>query len=49
LCEAEYDGNTYKDVLKILANVTVGTPSLGTAEVRRSTFHEIRAVKPVAA
>src|SRR5258708_4378065 len=44
-----YNGNTYKDVLKILANVIVGTPKLVTAEVLHSTFHEIRTARQAAA
>jgi hypothetical protein len=44
-----YDSKAYKDVITMLANLIDGTPKVGTTEVLHSTFHEIRAAKPVAA
>jgi heme-degrading monooxygenase HmoA len=44
-----YDSTSYKDVLKMLANVIDGTPKVETTELLHSTFHEIRTAKPVAA
>jgi hypothetical protein len=37
-----YDGGTYKDVLKTLESMTVGTPKIVTREVISSTVHKIR-------
>lgn len=44
-----YNSQTYKDVLKTLANVVEGTPKLETTEVLHSTFNEISVTKQVAA
>jgi hypothetical protein len=44
-----YNGKTYNDVLRMLSDVLEGTPKVETTEVLHSTFHEIRAVKAVAA
>jgi hypothetical protein len=44
-----YDSTAYNDVLTMLANVMDGIPKVVTTEVLHSTFHEIRAVKLVAA
>lgn len=44
-----YDSKGYKDVLKMLANVIVGKPTVETTEVLHSTLQEIRVAKPVAA
>ena len=44
-----YNSSTYKDVLKMLANVIEGTPKVETTEVLHSTFHEISVAKPIAA
>jgi hypothetical protein len=44
-----YDSKGYKDVLKMLENVIVGTPTVEPTEVMHSTIQEIRAAKPVAA
>jgi hypothetical protein len=41
---ATYDGGTYKDVLKTLESMTVGTPKVVTSEVISSTVHKIRDV-----
>jgi len=41
---ATYDGGTYKDVLKTLGSMTVGTPKIVTREVISSTVHKIRDV-----
>jgi len=41
---ATYDGGTYKDVLKTLESMTVGTPKVVTSEVISSTAHKIRDV-----
>jgi hypothetical protein len=41
---ATYNEGTYKDVLKTLESVTVGTPKVVTREVISSTFHKIRDV-----
>lgn len=38
-----YNNNIYKDVLKMLASVTDGTPKVETTEVLQSTFREIAA------
>lgn len=38
-----YNNNIYKDVLKMLASVTDGTPKVETTEVLQSTFREITA------
>jgi heme-degrading monooxygenase HmoA len=40
---ATYDSSTYKDVLKLLGSLIVGTPKVGTTEVVHSTFHQIHA------
>lgn len=42
-----YDGNGYKDVLKMLEKVTEGTPKVGSNEVLYSTLHEVPAAAPV--
>ncbi|HLJ25210.1 MAG TPA: hypothetical protein VKY85_00715 [Candidatus Angelobacter sp.] len=42
-----YDGNGYKDVLKMLGNVLEGTPKVSTTEVLQSTFHNVHANTPV--
>jgi hypothetical protein len=39
---ATYDGGTYKDVLKTLESITVGTPKVVTREVISSTVHNVR-------
>jgi hypothetical protein len=39
---ATYDGGAYKDVLKTLESITVGTPKVVTREVISSTLHKIR-------
>lgn len=44
-----YDGNAYKDVLKMLGNVIEGTPKIGATEVLHSTFHGSGAAQPVTA
>ena len=41
---ATYDGGAYKDVLKTLESMTVGTPKVVTSEVISSTVHKIRDV-----
>jgi heme-degrading monooxygenase HmoA len=43
-----YDGNGYKDVLKMLGKVIEGTPKVGTTEVLHSTFHNIHNAVPAA-
>jgi heme-degrading monooxygenase HmoA len=40
---ASYSGGAYKDVLKTLESLTVGTPKVETSEVINSTLHQIRA------
>ena len=44
-----YDGNGYKDVLKMLEKVIEGTPKIGSTEVLYSTLHEVRTAAPAAA
>jgi hypothetical protein len=44
-----YGSNTYKDVLKTLANVIDGIPKVETTEVLHSTFTEISVATAVAA
>lgn len=44
-----YDGNGYKDVLKMLEKVIEGTPKIGNTEVLYSTLHELRAAAPASA
>jgi hypothetical protein len=44
-----YDHSTYKDILKILDTVIVGSPKVWATEVLSSTFHEIVAAVPVVA
>jgi hypothetical protein len=41
-----YEGNGYKDVLKMLGNVIEGTPQVGTTEVLFSTLQDIRTAGP---
>lgn len=43
-----YDGNGYKEVLKMLGNVIEGTPKVATREVIHSTFYGVPTVVPVA-
>lgn len=54
LWDSQKDADTYgragyNDVLKMLASVIDGTPKVETSEILNSTFHQIRAGKPVAA
>jgi hypothetical protein len=44
-----YDGNGYKEVLKMLGNVIEGTPKVGATEVIHSTLRDTRTAVPVAA
>ena len=44
-----YDGNSYKEVLKMLGNVIEGTPKVGTTEVLFSTLHNSRTAVSAAA
>lgn len=44
-----YDGNGYKDVLKMLEKVTEGTPKVGSTEVLYSTLQEVHTAAPAAA
>lgn len=44
-----YDGNGYKDVLKMLDKVIEGTPKIGSTEVLYSTLHEVPTAAPAAA
>ena len=44
-----YDGNGYKEVLKMVGNVIEGTPKVATTVVLHSTFHEVRTAVPAAA
>ena len=43
-----YDGDGYKEVLKMLGSVIEGTPKIGTTEVLYSTFHDTCTAVPPA-
>ena len=43
-----YDGDGYKEVLKMLGSVVEGTPKIGTTEVLYSTFHDTCTAVPPA-
>jgi len=40
-----YNRTAYAEVMKCLATVIVGTPTVGTANVSNSTFHKIAAAQ----
>ena len=40
-----YSRHGYAEVMKTLASVVVGTPTVGTANVSNSTFHKIAAAQ----
>ena len=40
-----YNRTAYAEVMKCLATVVVGTPTVGTANVSNSTFHKIAAAQ----
>jgi heme-degrading monooxygenase HmoA len=44
-----YDGNGYKDVLRMLGKLIEGTPRVENTEVLHSTFHEVGTIPPVVA